>query len=130
MSHARMVTLPCWPFEFTPSNKLHSENLVRSITLVPFIYQVKMLTFARMVASPCCPFLVICLESSLDLKASALVNSNPLKYFDDIWYTYLSGQDGVSRAITVALPCWRFELSPLYELYIWKVCALSNSYTL
>ena len=45
----------------------------------------------------------------------------PLRYFNDIWYTYSSGQDGVSYAIMIALSCFLFEVSPLYELYLGKL---------
>ena len=41
-----------------------------------------------------------------------------MNYFDDIWYTCISGQVAVSCAIMITLACWRFELSPLNELYI------------
>ena len=47
MSHARMVALPCWPFELSPLNELYREKLVRLITHIPIeifgihIHQVK-----------------------------------------------------------------------------------------
>ena len=47
--------------------------------------------------------------------------SNPLKYFDGIWYTFNSGQDSVSHARMVYLPLLPFELSPLNELYRGKL---------
>ena len=37
-----------------------------------------------------------------------------MRYYDDIWYTYISGQDGVSHAIMVAA---LFEFSILNGLY-------------
>ena len=37
----------------------------------------------------------------------------PFEMFDDNWYTYISGQEAVSRARMVAPPCCPFELSPL-----------------
>ena len=40
----------------------------------------------------------------------------PCEIFYDIWYTYMSGQDNVTHAIMVALPCCPFGLSPLNEL--------------
>ena len=45
----------------------------------------------------------------------------PLRYFDDIWYTCISGQDGVPHARRVAPHCWPFELSPLNEFYRGKL---------
>ena len=41
----------------------------------------------------------------------------PWRYFDDILYACITGQDSVWLARIVALPCWPFELSPLNELY-------------
>ena len=37
MLHARMVALPCLPFELSPLNELYMGKLVRSITLIPFV---------------------------------------------------------------------------------------------
>ena len=42
-----------------------------------------------------------------------------MRYFDDNWYTCISGQDGVLRVF--ALSCWPFELSPLKDLYRGKL---------
>ena len=44
-----------------------------------------------------------------------------LRYFDDIWYTYMSGQDNVLHARIVAPPHYPSELSPLNELYRGKL---------
>ena len=41
-------------------------------------------------------------------------------------YIYISGQDSVSHARMVTLPCFLFELSPLNELEKGKVCKLKN----
>ena len=40
----------------------------------------------------------------------------PFLYFDDIWFTCISGQGGVSRTRINVLPYWPFEISPLNEL--------------
>ena len=45
----------------------------------------------------------------------------PFEIFDDIWYTFISSQDGVSHAVMVVPPCCPFELSPLNELYMGKL---------
>ena len=39
-----------------------------------------------------------------------------LRYFDDTWQVYISGQYGVLCEVKVALLCYMFDLSPLYEL--------------
>ena len=36
VSRARMVALPCWPFELSLLNELYKGKLVRSITFIPF----------------------------------------------------------------------------------------------
>ena len=40
----------------------------------------------------------------------------PFEIFNDIWYTYMSGQDDLWRARMVAPAFYTFELSPLNEL--------------
>ena len=37
----------------------------------------------------------------------------PFEIFNDIWYTYISGEDGVSYARMDAPPSYAFQLSPL-----------------
>ena len=39
-----------------------------------------------------------------------------MRYFDFIWYTYISGEDSVSHARMVAPSSCPFELSPLDKL--------------
>ena len=40
-----------------------------------------------------------------------------MRYFDDIWYSFISGLYNVSHAKMTATPCYTFELSPLNQLY-------------
>ena len=59
-----------------------------------------------------------------------LITLLPFEYFDDIWYTCISGQDGVSRARMIAFPCFHFELSPLNDFYRGKLVRSITLYTL
>ena len=43
----------------------------------------------------------------------------PSRYFGDIWYAYISGQNDVLRALMVT--CHHLELSPLNKLYKGKI---------
>ena len=36
MSRARLVALPCWPFDLSSLNELYRGKPVRSITVIPF----------------------------------------------------------------------------------------------
>ena len=76
--------------------------------------------YARMVALLCWHFELSPLN---ELYRGKLVHSiYPSRCFDDInWYTYISGQDGVSHSRLVAPSCCPFELSPLNELYRGKL---------
>ena len=47
----------------------------------------------------------------------------PLRYFDDIWYACISGQDEVSLARIVAIPYWSLESFLLNEFYRGSLCA-------
>ena len=81
------------------------------------------MSHVRVVAPPCCPFELSPLN---ELYRGKLVHSITLigfetRYFDDIWCTYISGQDDVWRAKMVAPPCYPFEFSPLNELYLEKL---------
>ena len=60
------------------------------------------MSHAIIVAPPCCQFE---LSSLNELRVESLCNQKlllPLRYFDDFWNTYMSGQDDVSRARMVA----------------------------
>ena len=59
-------------------------------------------------------------------EACALKLIYPLRYFNDIWYIYISGEEGVSRARMVAFSRCPFEFSPLNKLAE-KACALNTS---
>ena len=72
---------------------------------------------AKMVALTCWPFELTPLNEFYRGSMCYQYLLYPLRYFDDIWYTCISGQDGVSRSRMVALLCLAFELSFLNELY-------------
>ena len=49
-----------------------------------------------------------------------------MRYYGDIWSTYIPGQDGVSHVRMVASHCCPFELSSFNELYMEKpVCSIT-----
>ena len=41
----------------------------------------------------------------------------PFEIFSDIWYTYISGEDGVSYTRMDAPPSYAFQLPPLNKPY-------------
>ena len=58
---------------------------------------------ARMVAPPCYPFELTPLNELNRGSLCAQYLLYPLRYFGDIWYSCISGLDGVSPAKLVAL---------------------------
>ena len=82
---------------------------------------------SRMVAPSYCPFELSPLNELYIERLCAQYLLYPLRYFDDIWYTYISGQDEMSRAIIVSPPGCPFELSPFNEHKSGKLVH-SNSY--
>ena len=136
MLHEKMVALPCWPFELSPLNELYMGKLVRSIPLIPYeifddilytcISGQDSVSHARMIAlsywlfesSPLNEFYrgklyqqgSTAWSPSVQRQNLVLSISLILRYFDNISKACISGQDSVSHAKVVALPCWQWAL--------------------
>ena len=69
-----------------------------------------------MTAAPSyCPFGLSSLNDLYRGRLCAQLLLYQMRYFDDIWYTYISAQDGVPRVGTVAPPSCPLELNILNE---------------
>ena len=116
---------------------IHRQKLVHLFTLIPFeivcLYLVCVyIRSRRRVAcnngcSPLLEYWVISLEWTLKVKACALLY--PLRYFDHIWYTYISCQDDVCMQEWLPPSLSFCVFAPQWTL-LWKACSLNNSYTL
>ena len=69
-----------------------------------------------MVAPLCCPFELSPLNELYRRKLVRSITLIQMRYYDDIWNTYIPGQDGVSQVRMVSSHCCPIALSSLNEL--------------
>ena len=125
MSHVRMDTIHCFFSRLSPLNKFQRENIVRSITLIPFDTFLKYLVDVYVRSRWCVTckngwslllhFSVISFESFLKWKHCSLVKFIPFEIFKLYVVGICSGSRRYVTYKNGCSPMFPFKLLPLNQ---------------